>query len=93
MNRLEVNFSLIEKLRVRLCRIDDVGSMYRILLKKLYCISSFQRSADKKTNFVKVYAPWEILARYAEIFNLKMPIKVRVCFNFSLLACLIEISD
>lgn len=36
-----------------------------------------QRSADKKTNFLKVYAPWDLLTRYAEIFNLKMPIKVR----------------
>ena len=38
--------------------------------------SSFQRSADKKTNFLKISAPWDILARYAEIMNLKMPIKV-----------------
>ena len=36
-----------------------------------------QRSADKKTNFLKVSAPWELLAKYAEILNLKMPIKVR----------------
>ena len=36
-----------------------------------------QRSADKKTNFLKVSAPWELLTKYAEILNLKMPIKVR----------------
>jgi len=35
------------------------------------------RSADKKTNFLKISAPWELLTKYAEILNLKMPIKVR----------------
>jgi len=29
-----------------------------------------------KINYVKVHAPWIILAKYAEILNLKMPIKV-----------------
>ena len=29
---------------------------------------------------MKVHAPWDLLTRYAEIFNLKMPIKVRIFF-------------
>ena len=44
-------------------------------------MSFLQRSADKKTNFLKVFAPWELLKRYAEIFNLKKPIKVRKLFK------------
>ena len=36
-----------------------------------------KQSADKRTNFLKISAPWHILARYAEILNLKKPIKVR----------------
>ena len=35
-----------------------------------------KNSQDKKTNFLKVHAPWEILARYADILNLQRPVKV-----------------
>ena len=49
--------------------------------KKIFDLfGKFQRSADRKTNFMKVHAPWDLLTRYAEIFNLKMPIKVRIFF-------------
>ena len=40
----------------------------------------FQTSQDKKTNFLKVHAPWEILARYTDILNLRRPVKVKSIF-------------
>ena len=33
---------------------------------------------DVKTTFVKVHASWPVLVKYAEILNLKMPIKVKM---------------
>jgi hypothetical protein len=35
-----------------------------------------QKSRDQKTSFVKIHAPWEVLTRYAEILNFKMPLRV-----------------
>ncbi|XP_028917046.1 anoctamin-5 isoform X2 [Ornithorhynchus anatinus] len=32
-------------------------------------------SEDGKTYFVKIHAPWEVLATYAEVLNIKMPIR------------------
>uniref|UniRef100_A0A670Y8L2 Anoctamin n=1 Tax=Pseudonaja textilis TaxID=8673 RepID=A0A670Y8L2_PSETE len=34
-----------------------------------------QESENNKTYFVKIHAPWEILITYAEVLNIKMPIK------------------
>jgi len=34
-----------------------------------------QRSGDKRTNFLKISAPWKLLTKYAEVLKLKMPIK------------------
>lgn len=34
-----------------------------------------QESENGKTYFVKIHAPWEILITYAEVLNIKMPIK------------------
>ncbi|XP_024081221.1 anoctamin-4 isoform X2 [Cimex lectularius] len=34
-----------------------------------------QSSFDQKTSFLKVHVPWKVLTRYAEVMNLKMPIK------------------
>uniref|UniRef100_A0A0K8SKC7 Anoctamin n=2 Tax=Lygus hesperus TaxID=30085 RepID=A0A0K8SKC7_LYGHE len=34
-----------------------------------------KESFDQKTYFLKVHVPWKLLTRYAEIMNLKMPIK------------------
>ncbi|GAB6023958.1 hypothetical protein CHUAL_008688 [Chamberlinius hualienensis] len=33
-------------------------------------------SQDGKTFFLKIHAPWEVLTRYAELMNFKMPIKI-----------------
>ncbi|ODN04171.1 Anoctamin-5 [Orchesella cincta] len=30
---------------------------------------------DIRTHFVKIHAPWPVLTKYAEIMNMKMPIK------------------
>ncbi|XP_064628203.1 anoctamin-4-like isoform X2 [Lineus longissimus] len=35
-----------------------------------------KESQDGKTFFVKVHAPWEILTRFAELMNMKMPMKI-----------------
>jgi hypothetical protein len=37
-----------------------------------------QKSRDQKTSFVKIHAPWEVLTRYAEILNFKMPLRVGI---------------
>ncbi|XP_043246594.1 anoctamin-5-like isoform X2 [Amphibalanus amphitrite] len=34
-----------------------------------------KHSSDGKTYYLKVHSPWDVLTRYAEIMNLKMPIK------------------
>ncbi|XP_073997753.1 anoctamin-4-like isoform X3 [Rhodnius prolixus] len=34
-----------------------------------------QNSFDQKTYFLKIHVPWKVLTRYAEVMNLKMPIK------------------
>ncbi|XP_064423081.1 anoctamin-5-like [Latimeria chalumnae] len=34
-----------------------------------------KESEDGKTYFVKVHAPWEVLTTYAEVLNIKVPIK------------------
>lgn len=34
-----------------------------------------KESDNGKTYFVKIHAPWEVLATYAEVLNIKMPIK------------------
>lgn len=33
-----------------------------------------ENSINKKTSFIKIHCPWEILAKYAEITNMKMPL-------------------
>ncbi|XP_055887871.1 anoctamin-4-like isoform X2 [Biomphalaria glabrata] len=42
--------------------------------KLLKCCRSSQRGQDKKTYYVKVHAPWEVLTKYAELTNMKMPL-------------------
>ncbi|XP_030056565.1 anoctamin-5 isoform X2 [Microcaecilia unicolor] len=34
-----------------------------------------KESEDGKTYFVKIHAPWQVLSTYAEVLNIKMPIK------------------
>ncbi|CAB0010579.1 unnamed protein product [Nesidiocoris tenuis] len=34
-----------------------------------------KESFDQKTYFLKVHVPWKVLTRYAEVMNIKMPIK------------------
>ncbi|CAG0920337.1 unnamed protein product [Notodromas monacha] len=34
-------------------------------------------SKDGKTYFIKIHAPWDVLTRYAEVLNIRMPIKVK----------------
>lgn len=43
---------------------------------------TLQASYDQKTYFLKIHAPWKVLTRYAEVMNMKMPIKVYCLFNF-----------
>ena len=54
-------------------QLDDMNLNTFAFLTKF---SSLQTSQDRKTNFLKVHAPWDILARYADILNLQRPIKV-----------------
>lgn len=35
-----------------------------------------QESQDGKTYFVKVHAPWEVLATYADVLKIKVPFKI-----------------
>ncbi len=35
-----------------------------------------QESEDGKTSFVKIHAPWEVLATYADVLKIKVPFKV-----------------
>lgn len=30
--------------------------------------------------FMKIHAPWKVITRYAEVMNMKMPIKVRTVY-------------
>lgn len=32
-------------------------------------------SFDEKTSFVKIHMPWRVESRYAEVMNLKLPVK------------------
>lgn len=41
----------------------------------LSCFSP-QESEDGKTSFVKIHAPWEVLATYADVLKIKVPFKV-----------------
>uniref|UniRef100_A0A673WU82 Anoctamin n=1 Tax=Salmo trutta TaxID=8032 RepID=A0A673WU82_SALTR len=38
-------------------------------------LSSNQESDDRKTYFVKIHAPWEVLATYADVLKIKVPFK------------------
>ncbi|CDQ95573.1 unnamed protein product, partial [Oncorhynchus mykiss] len=38
-------------------------------------LSSNQVSDDRKTYFVKIHAPWEVLATYADVLKIKVPFK------------------
>uniref|UniRef100_A0A669CX38 Anoctamin n=1 Tax=Oreochromis niloticus TaxID=8128 RepID=A0A669CX38_ORENI len=40
-----------------------------------YC-HYYQESEDGKTYFVKIHAPWEVLATYADVLKIKVPFKV-----------------
>lgn len=35
----------------------------------------FQESKDQKTYFLKIHAPWDVLATYAEVLNIRFPFK------------------
>lgn len=39
-------------------------------------MSRRQESEDGKTYFVKIHAPWEVLATYADVLKIKVPFKV-----------------
>jgi len=41
-----------------------------------FCMQ-FQLSSNGKTAYIKVHAPWKVLAKGAEEMLMKMPIKVR----------------
>ena len=35
----------------------------------------FQDSKDQKTYFLKIHAPWDVLATYADVLKIKVPFK------------------
>lgn len=35
----------------------------------------YQESKDQKTYFLKIHAPWDVLATYAEVLKIKVPFK------------------
>jgi anoctamin-4 len=40
---------------------------------------------DQEKFFLKVHVPWKVLTRYAEVMNMKMPIKVIETFSLKIL--------
>lgn len=47
-------------------------------MNKLFIfIDLFQQSKSGKVAFVKIHASWDILAKGAELANMKMPLAVR----------------
>ena len=41
---------------------------------------SFQESKSGKVAFIKCHAPWDVLAKGAELMNMKMPLAVGLLF-------------
>uniref|UniRef100_A0AAR2JVT9 Anoctamin n=1 Tax=Pygocentrus nattereri TaxID=42514 RepID=A0AAR2JVT9_PYGNA len=41
----------------------------------VHCISSLKESDDRKTYYLKIHAPWEVLATYADVLKIKVPFK------------------
>lgn len=48
-----------------------------LAIHSLYCdiCLTHQESEDGKTYFVKIHAPWEVLATYADVLKIKVPFK------------------
>lgn len=55
-------------------RHREHGKSQRVILLKLTFVV-FQESKDQKTYFLKIHAPWDVLATYAEVLNIRFPFK------------------
>lgn len=59
----------------------EQGKSQQVILLKLTLFLSasvcalFQESKDQKTYFLKIHAPWDVLATYAEVLNIRFPFK------------------
>lgn len=53
----------------------NVSSNVAFNATHLFCVHH-QESEDGKTYFVKIHAPWEVLATYANVLKIKVPFKV-----------------
>lgn len=62
-------------------RHREHGKSQQVILLKLTLFVStpvcalFQESKDQKTYFLKIHAPWDVLATYAEVLNIRFPFK------------------
>lgn len=45
------------------------------VLSPLLHLYLYQDSKDKKTYFLKIHAPWDVLATYADVLKIKVPFK------------------
>lgn len=52
--------------------MEENLTSYLLILWCFFC----QESEDGKTSFVKIHAPWEVLATYADVLKIKVPFKV-----------------
>lgn len=50
--------------------------MFYSFKKYINVIYYYQESEDGKTYFIKIHAPWEVLATYADVLKIKAPFKV-----------------
>ncbi|CAL1532669.1 unnamed protein product [Lymnaea stagnalis] len=65
-----------EGLQLEISAKESSNILDKIKVRNIFakCCAKPQRKQDKKTYYVKVHAPWDVLAKYAEITNMKMPI-------------------
>lgn len=55
-------------------RVNRPGKRIKTFLFFLFTVS-LKHSDDRKTYYLKIHAPWEVLATYAEVLKIKVPFK------------------
>lgn len=58
--------------------VDESSQMVKMKITvyfPLYCLYLYQDSKDQKTYFLKIHAPWDVLATYADVLKIKVPFK------------------